>query len=97
VRTEIELNHAAEAALRTEFQPTRRHTEATVGLFTIEFEFEFGDKTRDTLRRLAKESVIRFELGPETRALIERLATPRDDDSSGVGGLVKKGAAALRS
>jgi hypothetical protein len=71
-----------------------------VGLFTIEFEFEFGDKTRDTLRRLAKESVIRFELGPETRALIERLATPRDDDdddSSGVGGLVKKGAAALRS
>jgi hypothetical protein len=97
VRTEIELNHAAEAALRTEFQPTRRHTEATVGLFTIEFEFEFGDKTRDTLRRLAKESVIRFELGPETRALIERLATPRDDDSGGVGGLVKKGAAALRS
>jgi hypothetical protein len=68
-----------------------------VGLFTIEFEFEFGDKTRDTLRRLAKESVIRFELGPETRALIERLATPRDDDSSGVGGLVKKGAAALRT
>jgi hypothetical protein len=70
-----------------------------VGLFTIEFEFEFGDKTRDTLRRLAKESVIHFELGPETRALIERLATPRDDDddSSGVGGLVKKGAAALRT
>jgi hypothetical protein len=66
-----------------------------VGLFTI--EFELGDKTRDTLRRLAKESVIRVELGPETRALIERLATPRDDDSSGVGDLVKKGAAALRS
>jgi hypothetical protein len=66
-----------------------------VGLFTI--EFELGDKTRDTLRRLAKESVVRFELGPETRALIERLAAPRDDDSSGVGDLVKKGAAALRS
>jgi hypothetical protein len=68
---------------------------ATLGLFTI--EFELGDKTRDMLRRLAKESVIRFELGPETRALIERLATPRDDDASGVGRLVKKGADALRS
>ena len=66
-----------------------------MGLFTI--EFELGDKTRDTLRRLAKETVIRFELGPETRALIERLATPSDDEESGVGRLVKKGAGALRS
>jgi hypothetical protein len=69
--------------------------EVTVGLFTI--EFELGDKTRETLKRLAKESVIHFELGPETRALIERLVTPKDDEASGVGRLVKKGADALRS
>jgi hypothetical protein len=66
-----------------------------MGFFTI--ELDLGDKTRDTLKRLAKESVIRFELGPETRALIERLATPADDEGSGVGRLVKKGADALRS
>jgi hypothetical protein len=69
-----------------------------MGLFTI--DFELGDKTRDTLNRIADESVIHFELGPETRALIERLfATPGDDDddASGVSRLVKKGAEALRS
>jgi hypothetical protein len=66
-----------------------------VGLFTI--NFELGDKTLETLMRIANTSVIRFELGPETRALIERLGTPREDGGSSVGGLVKKGAAALRT
>jgi hypothetical protein len=65
-----------------------------VGLFTI--HFELGDNTLDTLRQLAKETVIRFELGPETRALLERLATPSEDDGRGVGELVKKGAKSLR-
>ncbi len=67
-----------------------------MGLFTI--DFELGDKTRETLHRIAEDGVIHFELGPETRALIERLvATPEDDEASGVGRLVKKGAEALRS
>jgi len=65
-----------------------------VGLFTI--NFELGDKTLETLTRLSKTSVIRFELGPETRGMIERLATPDDEGGSRVGGLVKKGADALR-
>jgi hypothetical protein len=36
-----------------------------VGLFTI--HFELGDKTLETLTRIASTSVFRFELGPETR------------------------------
>ena len=66
-----------------------------MGLFTI--HFELGEKTLETLSQLAKETVVRFELGPETRALIERLLTPRDENGSGVGELVKKGAKSLRS
>ena len=54
------------------------------------------DKTLETLTRLANNTVIRFELGPETRSMIERLATPDEDDHTRVGGLVKKGAKALR-
>jgi hypothetical protein len=65
-----------------------------MGLFTI--NFELGDKTLETLTRLAHYTVIRFELGPETRSMIERLATPDEDDDTGVGELVKKGAKALR-
>jgi hypothetical protein len=65
-----------------------------MGLFTI--NFELGDKTLGTLTRVSEASVIRFELGPETRAMIERLATANDGES-GVGGLMKKGAQALRS
>jgi hypothetical protein len=66
-----------------------------VGLFTI--NFELGDKTLEMLTRVSKTSVIRFELGPETRGMIERLATRDNGGGTGVGGLVKKGAAALRS
>jgi hypothetical protein len=66
-----------------------------LGLFTI--NFELGDKTLETLTQITSTSVVRFELGPETRALIERLAASRNGDGSGVGGLVKKGADALRS
>jgi hypothetical protein len=66
-----------------------------MGLFTI--HFELGEKTLETLSQLAKETVVRFELGPETRAMIERLATPSDEDGSAVGELVKKGAKTLRS
>jgi hypothetical protein len=65
-----------------------------MGLFTI--NFEFGDKTLETLTRLANNTVIRFELGPETRSMIERIATPDEGDDTGVGELVKKGAKALR-
>ena len=66
-----------------------------MGLFTI--NFELGDKTLETLTRVSKTSAIRFELGPETRAMIERLATRDNGGGIGMGGLVKKGAAALRS
>jgi hypothetical protein len=66
-----------------------------MGLFTI--NFELGDKTLETLTRVSETSVIRFELGPETRAMIEHLATANDGEKSGVGGLMKKGAQALRS
>lgn len=72
-----------------------------MGLFTV--NFELGEKTRETLRQIAKTSVVRFELGPETRALIERLAAPRGDGKRAEGGertvgrLVEKGAKALRS
>jgi hypothetical protein len=68
--------------------------EATVGLFTI--NFELGDKTLEMLMRVSNTSVIRFELGPETRAMIERLATRDNGSGTGVGGLLKKGAEALR-
>jgi hypothetical protein len=66
-----------------------------VGLFTI--NFELGDKTLETVTRLANTSVIRFELGPETRSMIERLLTPSSESGASVSGLVKKGADALRS
>ena len=55
-----------------------------MGLFTV--NFELGEKTRETLRQIAKTSVVRFELGPETRALIERLAAPRGDGKRAEGG-----------
>lgn len=66
-----------------------------MGLFTI--NFELGDKTLETLTRISSTSVIRFELGPETRAMIERLASSDEDDGPSVAGLVKKGADAFRS
>lgn len=66
-----------------------------MGLFTI--NFELGDKTLRTLTRLSETSVIRFELGPDTRSLIERLTARDDSAGSGVAGLVKKGANALRA
>ena len=65
-----------------------------MGLFTI--NFELGDRTLDTLARIGNTAVVHFELGPETRAMIERLLTPTNGGSR-VGGLVKKGADALRS
>ena len=71
-----------------------------MGLFTV--NFELGDKTLSTVKQIASTSVVRFELGPETRAMIERLAAPRDGKESNgegarVGRLVEKGAKALRS
>jgi hypothetical protein len=70
-----------------------------VRLFTV--DFELGDKTLETLTRISSSSVIHFELGPETRAMIERLGTPKSGSGGGgvggVGGLVKKGAEAIRS
>jgi hypothetical protein len=68
-----------------------------VGLFTI--NFELGEATLETLRDIARTSVVRFELGPETRAMIEQLGAPRDGGNSGraVGRLVEKGAKAIRS
>jgi hypothetical protein len=66
-----------------------------VGLFTV--HFELGDKTLEALTRIASTSVFRFELGPETRALIERIAVSDDGGGGAVGGLVKKGAGVLRS
>ena len=64
-------------------------------LFTV--DLELGEKTRETLTRISSTSVIQFELGPETRAMLERLLTPTDDGGSTIGGLVKKGADSLRS
>jgi hypothetical protein len=68
-----------------------------VGLFTV--NLELGDNTRETLLKIASTSVLHFELGPETRALIERLAAPGEEGNGGraVGRLVEKGAKALRS
>jgi hypothetical protein len=66
----------------------------TVGLFTV--SFELGEKTREMLMEIAGTSVIRFELGPETRSMIERLASSGEGGGRVVGGLVKKGADALR-
>jgi hypothetical protein len=65
-----------------------------MGLFTV--HFELGDKTLETLRQIAATSVVRFELGSETRAMIERLAVSDEGNRPTVGGLVKKGADALR-
>jgi hypothetical protein len=66
-----------------------------MGLFTI--NFELGDKTLEALTQISKTSVIRFELGPETRAMIERFASSDEDGGPSVAGLVKKGTDALRS
>ena len=66
-----------------------------MGLFTI--NFELGDKTLETLTRISNTGVVHFELGPETRAMIERLATPDNGDKGRPAGLVKKAAGALRS
>jgi hypothetical protein len=70
-----------------------------VGLFTV--NFELGEKTLATLREIASKSVVRFELGPETRAMIEGLARPPEDDEgngeSAIDRLIGKGAKALRS
>ncbi len=66
-----------------------------MGLFTV--NFELGEKTLETLRQLSNTTVIRFELGPQTRAMIERLTTRGNGDATGVAGVVKKGADALRS
>ena len=63
-------------------------------LFTV--DLELGDKTLETLTRISSSSIIHIELGPETRAMIESLWTPKNG-GTGVGGLVKKGAEALRS
>jgi hypothetical protein len=66
-----------------------------MGLFTI--NFELGEKTLETLSEIARTSVIRFELGPETRAMIERFAPSPEEGDSTVGRVVKKSAEALRS
>jgi len=69
----------------------------------LDLRLELGDKTRETLRQVANTSVVRFELGPETRAMTERLAAPgkggerAGDGEGGVGRLVEKGAKVLRS
>ena len=63
-------------------------------LFTV--DLEIGDKTLETLTRISSSSTVHVELGPDTRAMIESLWTPKNG-GTGVGGLVKKGADALRS
>jgi hypothetical protein len=65
-----------------------------VRLFTV--DLELGDKTLETLTQISSSSVIRIELGPETRSMIEHLWMPKKG-GDGVTGLVKKGAEALRS
>jgi hypothetical protein len=66
-----------------------------MGLFTI--HFELGERTLETLTRIASTSVIQIELGPETRAMIERFAPSDEEGESTVGRVVKKSAHALRS
>jgi hypothetical protein len=66
-----------------------------MGLFTI--NFELGEKTLETLDRIARTSVLRIELGPETRAMIERFAPSEGGDESTVGRVVKKSAQVLSS
>ena len=66
-----------------------------MGLFTI--NFDLGERTLETLTRISDSSVIQLELGPETRAMIERLATAGSGGEGAIAGLVKKGAGALRS
>jgi hypothetical protein len=61
-----------------------------MGLFTI--HFELGERTLETLTRIASTSVIRIELGPETRAMIERFAPADEEGESTVGRVVKKSA-----
>jgi hypothetical protein len=65
-----------------------------VRLFTV--DLELGERTLEALTRISSSSVIQVEIGPETRAMIERLWMPKDGEG-GVAGLVKKGAEALRS
>jgi hypothetical protein len=66
-----------------------------LGLFTI--NFELGDRTLETLTQITTSSVIRVELGPETRAMIERLVPAKNGGGSRVGAAVKNAADALRS
>jgi hypothetical protein len=66
-----------------------------VGLFTI--NFELGDKTLETLTRISSTSVIRFELGPETRAMIKRLASSVDGITLFLRLAVRRGARAALS
>jgi hypothetical protein len=65
-----------------------------MGLFTI--HFELGERTLETLIRIANGGVIRVELGPETRAMIGRFAPSDEEGESRVGRVVKKSAHALR-
>ena len=66
-----------------------------MGLFTI--HFELGERTLETLTRIASTSVIQIELGPETRAMIERFASSDEERRTQGGRVVKKRAHALRS
>lgn len=52
-----------------------------MGLFTI--NFELGDKTLETLTRISSTSVLRFELGPETRS-------PSSSTAAGSSGPVRR-------
>ena len=56
-----------------------------MGLFTI--NFELGDKALEMLTRVSETSVIRFELGPETRSMIEG-----DEGGAGVGRIAQANA-----
>jgi hypothetical protein len=66
-----------------------------MGLFTI--NLELGERTLETLTRIASTSVIRIELGPETRAIIERFAPAARKGISTLGRVVKKSTKPLRS
>jgi hypothetical protein len=56
---------AAGHVLRCELGYVRAEERRRVGLFTV--NFELGEKTLATLREIASKSIVRFELGPETR------------------------------